>query len=146
MEAHPVGISHEDLIQKQVSYVLELWEQANPRISYWKKIKGAWFVAIRFILKAIDYFIQLIESTLLPGPDKKATVMKALGKVYDTIVPPLLPFILKPFNRIIRRFVIDVVASLIIDFIVSKYNNGNWNANSENNSSSPGTGLLPLNV
>lgn len=116
----PKGITVKEALQNQIDEVMRLWEESK------KKSKATWTTAVAYILEACDYFVRSIEPLVHSGPDKKATVLDGLGKVYDLIVPALLPFFLKPFNSKIRSFVLNVLASLIIDFIVSKYNNGYW--------------------
>ena len=122
----PVGEPKTETIKDKIDDLIKLWRDNNPIPGWFGRIKGSWFTAVKFILKATDYLIRLVEEKLIPGPDKKATVLSALSTVYDAIVPVLLPIVLKPFNGKLKTFVIEVVASLLIDFIVSKYNSGTW--------------------
>lgn len=120
MEPNPVGVSHIHLLDKNITKVIEDWNQENPSPSWWGRLKGQWIKAVSYLISAIDYFIDSIDNALPHGPDKKATVMDAVTKVYDVIVPGLLPIWLKPFNKRIKQFVIHVVVSILIDFVVGK--------------------------
>ena len=129
MKPNPVGQPVKGLLDDQVKEIITLWEKDHPKpkwYHFWKRIKGLWFAAVRFIIAAGDYFVQTIDDLIEGGPEKKATVLEALGEVYDAIVPFLLPIFIRPFNKQLRTFVIDVVASLLIDFIVGKYREGSW--------------------
>jgi hypothetical protein len=74
----------------------------------------------------MDEFVQLIDDQLIDSADKKATVMVYVEKLYDEIVTLSLPIFLKPFSMPIKRFVIMVVVSGAIDFVVTKYRDGSW--------------------
>lgn len=126
MEPNPVGTPRLQVIDNAVKEVMLVWEQIAPNSTWWTRTKGAWVAAVRFLIKATDYLIRQIDDVLDNGPDKKATVLAVIDKLYDLIVPPLLPLWLKPFNSRIKRFVIYVVISLMIDFIVEKYREGDW--------------------
>jgi len=126
MKPNPIGQPHPHMLDGAVKEVIELWEKNGPKPSWWTRIKGAWFTAVSYLIKAVDYLVRSIDDALEAGADKKATVLQALEKIYDIIVPPLLPLWLKPFNGKIKNFVIYVVASLMIDFIVGKYRLGDW--------------------
>jgi len=134
IDPNPVGKSHVGILDPQVKKVIALWEKDNPKprwYQFWKRIQGGWYLAVRYIIAAVDFFIREIEDKLDNGPDKKASVLAALGQVYDAIVPFVLPIFLRPFNTQIKIFVIDVVASLLIDFIVGKYRDGSWHKDIE---------------
>ncbi len=113
-------------IQTEIDKIIAAWKVKNP-ISWWSKIEGVWLSAVQFLLNTIDYLIKIVESNVAEGgPAKKAAVLLAMGKIYDAIVYPLLPVYLKVFSSRIKSFIIGVVASMMIDFIVSKYKDGSW--------------------
>lgn len=126
MEPNPVGQSDKRLLINNIEEVIQLWGENNPEPTWWSNVKGQWVKAIHYIVVVGDYFIRIIDKMMDSGPDKKATVLDALSDVYDAIIPALLPIILKPFNARIKSFVIDVVASIAIDFVVGKYRGSNW--------------------
>jgi len=78
------------------------------------------------LINSLDEFVQLVDTELGDGADKKATVMVYVEKLYDEIVTLSLPFFLKPFSLPIKRFVIMVIVSGAIDFVVAKYRDGSW--------------------
>lgn len=86
------------------------------------KDRGA---AVEFLFTALDELITYVEGQF-DGLDKKALVLQAVGGIYDVVVVGLLPFWLKPFAGLVRSFVVDTVASVAVDFIVRKYNEGGW--------------------
>jgi len=49
-----------------------------------------------------------------------------MSSLLDTIILKVLPAYVLPFERIIRVFLIKIVFSVSIDFIVKKYNQSNW--------------------
>lgn len=92
----------------------------------WVNWKIAPQTLMDLLYKATDELVQLVESMIPGGADKKATVLDAAGKLYDKFFAPALPIWLKPFNSFIKKFVVNIVLSNVIDFIVQKYNDGSW--------------------
>jgi hypothetical protein len=125
-EVNPVGVSQFDKIANEVNQVIANWRAKNPLPSWWAKVGGAWVTSASFLVKVTDYLINIVEEKVSSGPDKKATVLAAVGKIYDEVVYPRLPSYLLPFNARIKLFLLEVVVSAIIDFIVSKYKEGSW--------------------
>ena len=115
------------LIQK-LSEIINNW-LAIPKTNGWVFGKVKWADVVSFITKSLDDLIQFAESVFKDGSgtDKKAMVLNAIGVVYDMISADFLPIFLKPFSTSIKSFLIDVVISNAIDFLVKKYNNGGWN-------------------
>ena len=52
--------------------------------------------------------------------------MKAVDFLYDYIVREALPIWMRPFAGKIKEYVINVLVSASIDWIVSKYREGIW--------------------
>jgi hypothetical protein len=126
MQPNPIGTPQLHVLDDAIKEVLAVWKESAPESTWWTRAKGAWFTAVGFVIEAVDYLIRRVDDLLEKGADKKATVLKSLETVYDAIVPPLLPIWLKPFNSKIKHFVVYVVASLMIDFIVGKYRTAAW--------------------
>jgi hypothetical protein len=82
---------------------------------------------IDFMTNALDDLIIYMVEVDLPGTDKKAIVLKVMNDLYDYIVAQAIPFWAKPFGRLIKDFMINVLISHAIDWIVSKYKDGVWN-------------------
>lgn len=84
--------------------------------------------AIKFLFLSIDALIIVVEK-LIPGEkgsDKKATVLLAISGLYEYVLKGLMPVWMKPFSSYIKNFFINTICSIVIDWIVSKYNKGSW--------------------
>ena len=84
-----------------------------------------------FMMEVIDESILLAEKIIPTGTDKKAAVMTIASRLFDYIVIQAFPIWLQPFSGQIKSFVINILVSYLIDFIVAKYNAGFWNAKQE---------------
>jgi hypothetical protein len=111
--ANPIGQSDIIRVKQYVESTLVNWK--DYVVKNWKSLT-------RFLLISIDVIVLDLENTLLKGPDKKATVLDVLSKIYDAIIPDMLPYLLKPFNSQIKKFLFNVVLNVFIDYIVSKNN------------------------
>jgi hypothetical protein len=130
----PIGVPY-DVLDRHVLTLEKKWvDEAAVRKEPWWKF-WTWFSwkeislvkIVSFILNSIDDFVLFVEKFKeMSGEDKKATVLRAISKLYDFLAREAMPFWLKPFNAKIKYFVVDVVASYIVDFIVGKYNDGAW--------------------
>lgn len=81
----------------------------------------------RFMTDALDGLITYLVEFEISGEDKKAIVLLIMNDLYDWVVAQAIPFWARPFGRVIKDFVINVLVSHAIDWIVSKYKNGMWN-------------------
>jgi hypothetical protein len=106
-----------DLVEKMKAKWLELKKQIGDTNAA---------IVIQFLSKCLDDLIVYLVEHQIPGQDKKATVINAFSKIYDVVVVGSLPIFLRPFNSTIKNFVINVLLSHFIDFIVEKYNSGSW--------------------
>lgn len=80
-----------------------------------------------FLLGSVDILVCTIDDLLDKGIDKKITVLMGVAKLYDYIISsPLIPLWLKPFLSLIRGYVIYTLISIFIDWMVSKYKQGQW--------------------
>lgn len=120
------NIQPTDLIQDEINIILNLWKEKHPKSKVWFNTLNSLVAPIKFIIHSIDYFVNVIESKIPDGATKKMTVMTAIGILYTQIVVPLLPIYLKPISWAVRALTLNAV-NLLIDFIVTKYNGGNWN-------------------
>lgn len=123
----PVGniISVPEIEEKLQKYI-QIWKDSNSNTkSFWKP-KISFSRITNFLLFALDDFISVLTKIPIPGPDKKATVLNAISKLYDFTVQEALPIYLKPFASIIKNYIVYVLISNSIDWIVAKYQNGNW--------------------
>ena len=77
--------------------------------------------AVSFFMKALDSFMILANKFQVAGLFKKQVVMEVITDLYDYVVVPLIPAYIKiPFGGAIRTFVINVLVSQFIDFLVVK--------------------------
>lgn len=115
----PVGVSKIDVIKDKIDEIIQIWKSSAKRV---------WAGAVYFMVQSVDLLINFIESLPepLPGEDKKATVLAAMDKLFDAIITPLMPFLLRPLTSRFKRFFVYTVISIVIDWIVSKYNNSHW--------------------
>lgn len=125
---NPVGTSSfGEEIQNFIEAMKALWDSSNPTIPWWKFWKKVNFArVVNFLIGCLDQLIEFVEQTAIPGPDKKATVLEAVGKIYDYIIAEAMPFWLRPFSGKIRNFIINVLISNFIDWSVAKYKKGSW--------------------
>lgn len=116
------------MLEINVKSIKEKWDSSN---ALFIKSKNKLVDAVRFLLNGLDDLINAIEPTLLTGPDKKASVMISASAIYDYIIPTLLPIWLKPFSIPLKALVINVIVSSMVDFIVAKYKQGEWNGKTQ---------------
>jgi len=115
-----------ELVQKLANQ----WSNIQPEVALrWWQIwsKQANFKkSTKFLIDCVDDLINLVEEYIPKGADKKATVLAALSILYDFIVANALPIYLKPFANKIKQAVIFIMISELINFMVGKYREGNW--------------------
>lgn len=131
MDTNPIGSPQQvAALELKVSDLLNIWKAENPvRKGFFSllfNVKVSFNKITAFLINSLDDFIQIVDDQIGDGADKKATVMVYVEKLYDEIVTMSLPIFLKPFSLPIKRFVIMVVVSGAIDFIVAKYRDGSW--------------------
>lgn len=79
-----------------------------------------------FVLDSLDNSINLVEELTISGKDKKEVVLFIMSTFFENVISKSMPAYIYPFEKIIRVFVIKVVLSAFIDFMVKKYNEGSW--------------------
>jgi hypothetical protein len=79
-----------------------------------------------FVLDSLDESINLAEEFSVSGKDKKEVVLFIMSTFFENVLSKSMPAYLYPFEKIIRVFLIKVVLSASIDFMVKKYNEGSW--------------------
>lgn len=121
--ADPVGNPH---FVESVEVLLEnykkLWDETKLRKSAWFRFESA--KVTNFIMKALDDFIVAVDASSILGEDKKATVLDATDRLYEYIVREAMPLWLIPFAGVVKHYIIYVLVSNAIDWIVSKYKEG----------------------
>lgn len=125
---HPVGdIVKDDNLEKFIEAMVAVWDENKVVPHWWQFWKKVNFHKIaNFLINCLDDLISYFIAHNIPGADKKATVLHVLGRVYDVIIVGVMPLYLKPFSLAIRSFILNVVVSSAIDWIVDKYAKGEW--------------------
>lgn len=80
----------------------------------------------KFLIMSLDGLIVLVDGLIEKGADKKATVLIAVANLFDYVSKEAVPMWLKPFMSGIKQFVVYTVVSILVDWIVAKYNSGDW--------------------
>jgi hypothetical protein len=111
-------------LDKYVSTMISNWEASIKTPSWFNK--ASFVSVVNFLLVALDDVILYVESLPASGPDKKATVINTVAKLYDNVIVAAMPIWLKPFSSMIRSIVIGEMLPATVDFIVDKYNSSSW--------------------
>lgn len=124
--ANPVGTAQRvEEIEKRIEFYRNLWDSQRNRRSLWVP-KVSLSTVTNFLMVALDDLVVTIASFVLPGPDKKATVLDAIDRLYDYTIREAMPFWMRPIAGPVKSYVIHVLISSAIDWMVAKYQNGNW--------------------
>lgn len=125
---NPVGQAKiDDTLQSKIDSLCIQWDKTEEKVPWWKIWKTKGFVLVtNFLLAALDDFVNHVDKLNLSGPDKKATVMKAVSILYDYVVREAFPIWAKPFSSRIKDILINHVLAAAIDWIVAKYHDGVW--------------------
>lgn len=129
------AIEIQDVIAKLESYLSDLktrWTQNAPSYSWWKLPHTYIHAASHFLIGVLDELILFVEGIIPEGSDKKAAVLAVVGKLFDYIVVQAFPFWLRPFAPAVKKVIIDIAISNLIDFFVAKYNAGFWKQEATN--------------
>lgn len=123
----------QDVIQQLEGYLQDFkarWDLQKPKIQSWLSLPHSYVLQIfNFIVSAADELILFLATTNLANTDKKSAVMAVLNNLYDYVAAQALPIWLRPFNGSIKKILINVLISNLIDFMVEKYKSGFWSAN-----------------
>ncbi len=97
----------------------EFWKVDQSR-------KKSLLVVGRYLLEGLDDFVRIATSKGNPI-EYKATIMDATGSLYDTVITGAkTPWWMKPFSGSLKVLVINVLASLLIDYIIKRYTTGQF--------------------
>lgn len=137
---NPVGNVHDiEEIKIHLMALIAAWDaelEETKKKAWWKP--WTWFQkvnlvkATNFLLQSLDEFIQIVDQAIELGPDKKATVLDVISRLYDYVIAEALPIWLKPFAAPVKNYIIYILISSAIDWIVEKYRNGEWRKEVEN--------------
>jgi len=131
----PVGkVKYLDAIEHYLKSIAKEWTENKDNVPWWKfwERAGNMFKVTGFLLNALDDLISYIDDLFDSGEDKKATVLSAMTRLFDFVAAEALPIWLWPFSGLIKNYIINIVISTAIDWIVDKYRNGEWHKKEEN--------------
>lgn len=116
----------------------------TPEISvqidnYFNNLKNQWSVssislqldksklnnAFQFMIESLDKLIVFVEPLIQSGIEKKSVVINVIEKLFVHVVIKSLPVWMLPFSGMITDIIV-IIFSVLIDYFVSKYNNGVW--------------------
>ncbi len=107
------------------------WDDQYPDKKSWFSLHKTYVLnSTIFLISVLDDLIVFVQSSIPRGADKKLAVMAVLSKIFDYIVVQAFPVWMTPFAAIIKEMIVGVVISQLVEFIVSKYKNGEWKTNS----------------
>lgn len=110
------------VVENKVQELLANWNGVKSLA-----ISDAKTAAVNFLVNSLDTLVTHVETNLsVSGSEKKLLVLEGLGKLYDAVGTAILPIYLRPFSGLIKRFLVNVALSYLIDFVVEKYNTGAW--------------------
>jgi hypothetical protein len=102
------------------------WDEKIKNSNSWIKNRVSITTITLFLIGALDELIVTINEFLESGPDKKATVLNGLDRLYEYVLREGIPIWLRPFASVVKNYVIYSLASSAIDYFVAKYKNGVW--------------------
>ena len=131
-EANPLGtVRRISEFEKRISFLKIKWDhevQNNPKVYNFRFIKTINLnVVTNFLLECLDDLVITIDNLLENGPDKKATVLNALDRIYDYVLKEGMPIWLRPIAAPLKNYIIYILISNSIDWIVNKYKKKEWN-------------------
>jgi hypothetical protein len=134
-ESNSVGeVVQIEAIDLYIQELIKEWDENKESVP-WYKIwhKVSMSRVTNFLMNAIDDLICYVDDVVDKGADKKATVINAIEKLYDYVIREALPIWLKPFAGSVKNYIIHVLVSNAIDWMVDKYRNGSWRMNNNEN-------------
>lgn len=131
-EPNKIGeVKKVDSVELKIQALSAAWDEQvkdMPKASWWKRLFGGVKISAvtTFLMGAVDELIQTVEEFIDYGPDKKATVLDGIDRLYEYVIKEALPIWLRPFAKQVKQYVIYVLISNAIDWMVGKYRDGNW--------------------
>jgi len=125
--ANPVGAAQRvDEIESRLNFYKSLWDSQKNKRSFWSP-KISLSRVTNFLMVALDDLVVTVASVVIAGPDKKATVLDAINRLYDYTVREAMPIWMRPIASPVKQYIVYVLVSNAIDWMVAKYQNGSWN-------------------
>jgi hypothetical protein len=122
----PIGTAQRlDSVESMLEALKRAWDETRTKKSLLSS-RVSFTKVTSFLLYSLDGLVNAVNEAVLTGPDKKATVLDAIDRLYDYTVREALPIWLVPVAMPIKSYVIHVLVSNAIDWIVAKYKEGSW--------------------
>lgn len=114
-------------LQSFLEEAKQKWDSENPKPKSWFDKNKAYVVKTTvFLIGVTDTLINLVETFVLKGSDKKIAVLAITAQLFDYVASKAFPIWLAPFVPVIKQIVISIIISNLIEFIVTKYKQGSW--------------------
>ena len=95
------------------------WTRYKPVTGWLAFDSSALVRAFDFLIKGVSDFVNLAKTIDVPGVDKKDIVMWCANQLFDFVVLPLLPTLLRPFGSTLK-LVFSAMLNSLIEHLVSK--------------------------
>ena len=132
-DPNPTGDVYEvDVVEERLTKLMEEWDEetkgeAAPWWQFWRWGSRIGLTKVTdFLIRALDQIINIVDDVIDVGPDKKATVLDAINRLYDYVAVQAIPIWLRPIAGTIKNYIVNTLISNAIDWIVEQYNNGSW--------------------
>ena len=123
---NPVGaVQRINEIENKILKYQKIWDQDKEKKGFIFK-KPNLNIVTNFLLMVLDDFVVTVSTVIISGPDKKATVLNAVDRLYDYTVKEAMPIWMRPFAAPIKHYIVYVLVSSAIDWMVLKYQSGSW--------------------
>lgn len=129
-ESITVNQVQEQLVQLQsfLDAAKQKWDIENPKSKSWFDKNKLYIVkTTSFLISMTDGLINLVETFIIKGADKKMAVLAITAQIFDYIAAKAFPIWIQPLVPIIKQIVVSIIISNLIEFIVAKYRDGSWN-------------------
>lgn len=129
--ANEVGEARQvERVESAVAMLKAVWASQSQKKSIRISASGLSRVT-NFLLFSLDMLVKVVDEAVLTGPDKKATVLDAVERLYDFTIREALPIWLIPVAGPIKAYIVRVLVSNAIDWVVAKYRDGSWKFDKE---------------
>jgi hypothetical protein len=123
---NPVGVVQRiDEIENKILKYQKIWDQNKEKKGFLFKRPNLHKVT-NFLLMVLDDFVVTVSTVIISGPDKKATVLNAVDRLYEYTVKEAMPIWMRPLAAPIKHYIVYVLVSSAIDWMVVKYQSGSW--------------------
>ena len=118
-------LAQEMCLYLDMDYYIEQGFQRNLGVSAQAQTKRGWLSWGQSPASLAQAILQSLHDllALVPGgndQDRKATVLAAVGAIYDKYVTPAIPTLYRPISPLIRYVVVSLVLPQVLTWIVNQ--------------------------